>query len=532
MSIKKLIIKNYKSFKYFPIEFNEEVNIIVGNNEAGKSTILEALNLVLTGQLNGKNILYEITPFIFNEDIVNDFINELKQDKKVSPPEILIELYLNDIDDYAELLGTNNSLKENAPGVFIQIKFNDEYVEEYKNYIKDPKEIKTIPVEYYEVKWYSFSHNSITARSIPINVSLVDTSVSRNLIGTDRYISKILEDLLETKERADLALNYRKLKETFTEQEAIKSINNKLTSKKGEISEKELTISVDISQKNNWESTLVPYLDNIPFQFIGKGEQNTVKLKLALEIEAEKSNLILIEEPENHLSYSKMNNLINSISKKCTGKQVIITTHSNFILNKLGMEKVILLENQKTVSLKDLEKETEDYFKKLPGYDTLRFLLSKKPILVEGPSDELIVQKAYLQKYGKLPIEDERDVITVRGLSFKRFLDIAKLLKKETYVVTDNDGDIEQLKNKYSEYVKNNYITICYDNDTTCKTLEPQIAKNNSLAILNKILDKKYTDKTKLIDYMINNKTEAALKIFESEEHIEIPKYIGDAIEK
>jgi predicted ATP-dependent endonuclease of OLD family len=32
---------------------------------------------------------------------------------------------------------------------------------------------------------------------------------------------------------------------------------------------------------------------------------------------------------------------------------------------------------------------------KLPGYDTLRLILCNKAILVEGPSDELIVQKAY-----------------------------------------------------------------------------------------------------------------------------------------
>ena len=36
-----------------------------------------------------------------------------------------------------------------------------------------------------------------------------------------------------------------------------------------------------------------------------------------------------------------------------------------------------------------------NYFKKLPGYDTLRLVLAKRVILVEGPSDELVVQRAY-----------------------------------------------------------------------------------------------------------------------------------------
>ena len=59
---------------------------------------------------------------------------------------------------------------------------------------------------------------------------------------------------------------------------------------------------------------------------------------------------------------------------------------------------------------------------KLPGYDTLRLILSSKTILVEGPSDELIVQKAYQKKYGKMPLADGVDVIAVGHLLLKGFL--------------------------------------------------------------------------------------------------------------
>lgn len=54
MVITRLIIEGFKGFKdRFCIEFNESVNIIVGDNEAGKSTILEAINLGLTGLYAG-----------------------------------------------------------------------------------------------------------------------------------------------------------------------------------------------------------------------------------------------------------------------------------------------------------------------------------------------------------------------------------------------------------------------------------------------------------------------------------------------
>ena len=48
MYIDKIKIVNFKSFEgEFELKLNRDLNIIVGDNEAGKSTILEAINLVL-----------------------------------------------------------------------------------------------------------------------------------------------------------------------------------------------------------------------------------------------------------------------------------------------------------------------------------------------------------------------------------------------------------------------------------------------------------------------------------------------------
>ena len=160
---------------------------------------------------------------------------------------------------------------------------------------------------------------------------------------------------------------------------------------------------------------------------------------------AKESNLILIEEPENHLSHTKLNQFIKSITDKCKGKQIIITTHSSFVANKLNLKNLLLLNSSKeTFSLTDLSKDTYVFFEKLSGFETLRMLLCSKAILVEGPSDELIVQRAFMDKHHKaLPIEKEIDVISV-GLTFKRFLEIANIIKKQVAVVTDNDADYDK----------------------------------------------------------------------------------------
>jgi putative ATP-dependent endonuclease of OLD family len=44
MNIEKVIIQNFKTLRNFEITLNKELNIIVGDNEAGKSTLLEAIN--------------------------------------------------------------------------------------------------------------------------------------------------------------------------------------------------------------------------------------------------------------------------------------------------------------------------------------------------------------------------------------------------------------------------------------------------------------------------------------------------------
>ncbi|KMJ43569.1 hypothetical protein AB204_18995 [Xenorhabdus khoisanae] len=74
---------------------NSKLNIIVGDNEAGKSTLLEAIALALTGRVNGRSASEEFNSHWFNTDFVNDFLLEHKKGERVSFPEISIELFFD-----------------------------------------------------------------------------------------------------------------------------------------------------------------------------------------------------------------------------------------------------------------------------------------------------------------------------------------------------------------------------------------------------------------------------------------------------
>ena len=131
------------------------------------------------------------------------------------------------------------------------------------------------------------------------------------------------------------------------------------------------------------------------------------------------------------------------------GKQIFISTHSSFVANKLSLNNLHLVANKTVTPLKDLSKDTYEFFMKLSGYNTLRLLLSNAIILVEGPADELIIQRAYLDYKNNLPIEDGVDIMAIGGVAFKRYCELAKLIGKRITVVTDNDGMSDSIDNRY-----------------------------------------------------------------------------------
>lgn len=534
--IKKIIIKNYKQFENFSLELNPDINIIVGNNEAGKTTLFEAINLGLTQKLNGRMIAQELTPYLFNLNARDLYLKDLQENAKTAKlPEILIEIYFTD-NISGDFKGSINSLKEDCAGVSLRICFDSDFQKEYEKYIIEPEKVKEIPIEYYKVEWYSFASNTFRFLELPVRSHLIGNVEHRYIQGPDKYIAELVGDYLDDTQKSLLALKYRQLKEEFTSDEKIKNINDDFKSTGTPISDKNVQISIDISAKNSWDSILSLYFDNIPFKFIGKGEQNSVKIKLALKEKLEQSDIIMIEEPETSLSFSNLNKLVSVISKACAGKQLLISTHSSFIANKTGIDKLILLNKNKSFKIGDLSPDTYKYFKKLSGYDTLRMILATKSILVEGPSDELIVQKAYYDAYDKLPIEEGTDVIAVSSLAFKRFLEIAKALKLNTVVVTDNDGDVEKLKEKYCDYLNEENIKICFSTDTSLNTLEPNMYAANGYNKLKSLFTRPTNDTEEQFKKFFiskNNKTEVALTIFDAEKGaVDFPQYIKDAIKK
>ena len=78
MYIKRVKIVGYKKFKKLDIALKPDTNIIVGDNETGKSTILEAIDICLSGLINHRYISNEISQVLFNKENIDDYKDSCK----------------------------------------------------------------------------------------------------------------------------------------------------------------------------------------------------------------------------------------------------------------------------------------------------------------------------------------------------------------------------------------------------------------------------------------------------------------------
>ena len=338
----------------------------------------------------------------------------------------------------------------------------------------------------------------------------------------------------------NLSTAYRKNRHDFHLHDAVSQLNEAVKNNV-HIGNRSLTIDLKEEDLDEWKRQMSVVVDSIPFENVGFGSQNTIKIELAIKNSIDQVNLVLMEEPENNLSFSNMVKLVQHI-ESASGKQVFISTHSSFISNKLNLNNILLVNLGNVISFSSLNSDTAKYFKKLPGYDTLRLVLAEKVILVEGPTDDLIIQKAYYDEKGKLPSADGIDIIVVDSLAFKRYCEIAKLLSKKTVIVTDNDGNIEKnITKKYSEYINLDNFVFIYEKNETLNTIEPSVLEANIVdgALTGDFIDSiskngsmQGKSKEEILSFMSSNKTEWAFRIFDSDKKIKYPEYIRDVIKE
>ncbi|WP_297983115.1 AAA family ATPase [uncultured Oscillibacter sp.] len=534
MKIDRLKIVNYKLFQNVTVEMNDSINIFVGENDSGKTTILEALSMALTGKVNGSSMANRLNLDWFNAAVRTKFKQSVANGEIPELPSIEIEVYFCSSNDdevaIKKFKGTNNSLHEDVEGVKMEIVFDTQYSAAYKQLLSD-KKIKDIPIEYYKINFRSFANPEYYIQTTAKRVACIDTTKKDYGPVLNRFVAGSINEYLSENDVTELRHAYRANRYEFTENQAVKNLNSKLQASH---SFDGRTISLNLRETgvDEWKSDMSISLDGIPLENSGFGTQNMFKSEIFL-LQNSDVDILIFEEPENNLSYANMSILISKLSES-SEKQLFISTHSSFVANKLGLQHLHLVANNSTTPFKALKKDTYDYFLKLPGYNTLRILLANEAILVEGPADELIIQRAYMDNYGKQPIEFGIDVIAVDSLAFQRYCELASLICKHLTIVTDNDGNANEVINRYKKY--GDLVTLCIEQDDSRRTLEPSVLAANIdsfeefRAIIYQGKDIRTRDAKSILNFMLGNKTEWSMRVFTNEKNIVYPQYILKAI--
>lgn len=530
--IERIVVRGYRLFQDFEMQPREGLNIVVGGNEAGKSTLLEAIALALTGRVNGRWAEEDLNPYWLNQQLVAEYFAELAAGNRPTAPEILIELYLSADDDVHALRGVYNSRRADAPGLLIHIKPSDEYAQELADYLAEPNRPDIIPVEYYEVIWQDFSGLTLHRRPKGLGVSFIDSRTLRSSWGVDYHTREMLGDFVEAKERAAISVAHRKARHTIS-QSTLAVVNQRIAAEGTKLHDKDLGLQMDQSAGASWESSVVPHVGEVPFAVAGQGQQAAIKVALAMNRTSESTAYVLIEEPENHLSHTGLTRLIARIEVLAGQRQVFITTHSSYVLNRLGLDKLCLLHAGVLTDFTAITEGTVRYFKKLSGFDTLRIALADKLMLVEGPSDEMVIERVFLQKHGKTPIDAGVDVVSMAGVSLARALELCAALGRQVAGVRDNDGkDSSHWEAKVSTFLEPGKRELFIGDPMNGSTLEPQILQVNDEAAMRALFD--ITTETKTTaEWMKESKTEAGLLIAEAPNSFVLisPDYISKAIE-
>ncbi|WP_417201328.1 ATP-dependent nuclease [Bizionia sp.] len=512
--IEKIKLKNFGRFQDISIGFQKNLNLLIGDNEAGKSTILNAIDFVLSGS-RSKVENYGVDN-LFNTEVIKAFLESEKKYEDL--PIIFAELYLNDQGN-KDLEGKYNSEDLYTHGLALICEPREDLSKEIKDILSQVDD--NFPFEYYSISFKTFSGESYTGYRKFMQHLLLDNTQINNEYATKSYIKKLYSNSVKDSEKNKHQNEYRKHKDSFRDT-VLSELNDRI---------EDYSFSIKTSSKSNLETDLTIREGNIEIDNKGKGRQCFIKTDFALQKNENELDVILLEEPENHLSHLNMKKLIQKINDS-ENKQLFIATHSNLISTRLNLKKSVLLNSnsQSPILLDGLPDDTAKFFMKAPDNNILEYILSKKVVLVEGDA-EYILMESFFEKETGQKIEDfDVHIISVGGTSFKRYLDIAKLLNIKTAVVRDNDGDFQlNCVDRYEDYADAN-IQIFYPDDNDISTFEISIFRINE-AICNELFLAGRKTLT-VQEYMLKNKADVAFELLDKKTgEAEVPEYIKNAIE-
>lgn len=531
MKIAHVTIKNFRNLTDVSVPlFN--VTTVIGNNNSGKSNFLRAITLPLLSEdvsSGSKNLSWtdigneakkKYYDFIKENrsQFLNDDVSQEDFERVIPSVSVKIDWDVSEEEHYAMLDFLTGGPETEELEYALEYGFRCKNIKElFKQVVEvlnkadddadiDELNQNLLPIDLYSYSIFipqknqgvsydslkNFKYNSIAAERD-------DFSNSNARLGSKSLI-QILNNKLETEDMIQIEKEYAGF---FEQIKSLSKMENILNWQ--ELSEienaKEFFAKISILPNMPPMTSLLNGVklgyDDVGLSSHGLGYRNLI-LQLVLinsMLEASKSflSLLTIEEPEAHLCYRNeqlMMSYISSLEKGDKNLQLVYSTHSINFINKLDLKNIVLFDKGVAYAFSDEFTESElDYLTKNPNLDLFKLFYSKKCILVEGISEELLI-KSYLRSQNKLL--NDAEVISFH----KGFKKIISLWLKLNAGSTNKLGiirDFDDEPNAQKEHeMYNIYDNVCI-RTTKNYTLEDEIVnQNNNFSVLKDYFENKY----------------------------------------
>lgn len=572
MYIKNVKIKNFRNFKDYNVTL-KPFSIIIGENDSGKSNFIDALCLPLSrndfrynsrslkiSDINKDSISEFITYMLKNFEYIKSKMHSVGDLREAFDKIPIVEIIIKIVEPKSviETAILKDWINGSEDEIYYEIKYtyqpkrNIEIIEYMIDMITENENIKEsiFPVELYEYNITSTNNE----RRIPnnrlsnIKVSIIqaerDTFSDSEYQKSNKLISELIEKNLDSSDKSQIHKAYIDFFQEIKEVKSFKNTFDNLDEEefkniKHHMEEMNLTPNFP-NLKNVFSNINIGYGDDYLYQK-GLGTRNFVLMTLLFSYYYKSKdifNLICIEEPEAHLCVNNFNLVLDFINKSRnntnTLSQVILTSHNPKIINKLRLDNVVVLTDEGAVDFSNVDKKYVKYLAKRPNFEILKLLFSNNVILVEGTTEEMLINAILeLRKDALVDIE----VIAVGHKGFRTYLDIWLLLNKgnerrKIGIVRDFDNQ-EKAKRDHDIYDEEN--SNIFIRTTKGYTLEDDIVDTGgNVKVLSDYFEIENDQKT-VADFFKNQKAinmlDLAILIADEELSIEVPAHIKEVIE-
>jgi predicted ATPase len=440
MWIRQLDLTNFRSYVNGHLEFSRGINLIVGQNNSGKSTLLKSLTWLQAGST------------LSDQDV-------RKLQKSAS-----VELVFEDAEQYFSqfiiIPGTNSKIKANLSSSTINLSGTNGIVptlniaQVQPNYAANAFSVQ-YPYQIPNEEPNNFIYPYLSKRKVFGFSELINSQATNSVSGNFTHLSAKVDRLRDS----DLPEH----------QEFMDSCNEIIGFSMGASASgngKKVAQSIDAHHR-------------IYLEEMGEGVANL--LGLIVDLCVAKDKLFLIEEPENDVHPKALKKILELIERKSKGNQFIITTHSNIVVKHLGslpdsklfQVTMELLDKIPTSKIEEVSNSPEARIAILNdlGYDLFDFGIWSGWLFLEESSAERIIREYLIPWFApklmnrlRTVAANGKDDIKPKLQDFKRlflFVHLQPIYKNSAWVIIDAGEEekaiIDDLQKSFSGWDKNHF---------------------------------------------------------------------------